>query len=67
MQEIPLMLLPFALITDPRRQHPTTQHKLFDLIAITLCAALCGAKSAMEYEDWGLSKEPFEGFRRKAS
>ena len=56
MQEIPHTLLPFATITDPRREHPTTKHKLFDVLAIAICAALCGAQYATDYVDWAHTK-----------
>ena len=43
----------FALISDPRRDHPTTRHTLYDILTLTLLATLCGASNWVEIEQWG--------------
>jgi predicted transposase YbfD/YdcC len=43
----------FAVVHDPRRQHPTTFHSLEALIIITILATICGAHNWVEIEQWG--------------
>lgn len=43
----------FAVVHDPRRQHPTTLHSLEAIITITILATICGAHNWVEIEQWG--------------
>jgi len=43
----------FAVVHDPRRQHPTTLHSLEAILAITILATICGAHNWVEIEQWG--------------
>ena len=43
----------FAVVHDPRRQHPTTLHTLETLLTVTILATMCGAQSWVEIEHWG--------------
>jgi predicted transposase YbfD/YdcC len=43
----------FAVVHDPRRQHPTTLHSLEAILTITLLATICGAQNWVEIEQWG--------------
>jgi predicted transposase YbfD/YdcC len=47
----------FAVVQDPRRQHPTTLHSLEALITITILATLCGAQNWVEIEHWGQAQQ----------
>src|SRR4029450_6246677 len=46
----------FAVVHDPRRQHPTTLHALETLLTITILATICGAQNWVEIEHWGHAK-----------
>lgn len=46
----------FATLTDPRRDH-TKEHLLLDIIAIALCAVICGADDWVAVETFGRVKE----------
>ena len=35
----------FDSIDDPRRVHPTTLHRLMDIIPVTILGTLCGANN----------------------
>ena len=35
----------FAVVHDPRRQHPTTLHTLETILTIMMLATLCGAQN----------------------
>ena len=43
----------FAVVHDPRRQHPTTHHSLEAILIITILATICGAHNWVEIEQWG--------------
>ena len=43
----------FAVVHDPRRQHPTTLHSLEAILTITILATICGAHNWVEIEQWG--------------
>jgi len=45
----------FASLEDPRVS-PATQHRLLDIIAIALCAVVCGADTWVEVEQFGKDK-----------
>lgn len=47
----------FSLIIDPRRDHPTTLHTLYDLLVLTLLATLCGASNWVEIQQWSEAHE----------
>jgi predicted transposase YbfD/YdcC len=49
-------------VPDPRRQCNNLRHRLEDILAIGLCAVLCGADDFVEIEAFARSKEDF--FRR---
>jgi predicted transposase YbfD/YdcC len=46
----------FAVVHDPRRQHPTTLHALETIITITILATICGAQNWVEIAHWGQAK-----------
>jgi predicted transposase YbfD/YdcC len=46
----------FATLTDPRRDH-LKDHHLLDIIAITLCAVICGADDWVNVATFGRVKE----------
>ena len=50
----------FATLEDPRIER-TKRHKLLDIVAIAICATICGADSWVHVEMFGRSKE--EWFR----
>ena len=43
----------FAVVHDPRRQHPTMLHSLEAILTITILATICGAQNWVEIEQWG--------------
>lgn len=43
----------FAVVHDPRRQHPTTLHSLEAILTITILATIGGAHNWVESEQWG--------------
>src|SRR5215510_2839844 len=43
----------FAVVHDPRRQHPTTLHSLEAILTMTILATICGAQNWVEIEQWG--------------
>ena len=45
----------FASLEDPRQER-TRKHNLLDIIAITICAVICGADSWVAVERYGLAK-----------
>jgi hypothetical protein len=45
----------FATVEAPRIER-TKEHLLIDIIAITICAVLCGADSWVEIENYGNAK-----------
>jgi predicted transposase YbfD/YdcC len=45
----------FSKVTDPRVDR-TKEHKLLDMIAIAICAVICGAESWVDIELFGKSK-----------
>lgn len=45
----------FSQVTDPRVDR-TKEHKLIDLIAISICAVICGAEGWTDIENFGNSK-----------
>lgn len=46
----------FGELEDPRMDR-TKKHRLIDIMAITLCAVICGANAWTEIEEFGQSKE----------
>jgi len=46
----------FAVVHDPRRQHPTTLHALETILTLTILATICGAQNWVEIEHWGHAK-----------
>jgi predicted transposase YbfD/YdcC len=46
----------FATLTDPRREH-LREHRLLDIVAITLCAVICGADDWVNVATFGRVKE----------
>jgi DDE_Tnp_1-associated len=46
----------FAVVHDPRRQHPTTLHTLETILPITSLATICGAQHWVESAHWGHAK-----------
>jgi predicted transposase YbfD/YdcC len=46
----------FAVVHDPRRQHPTPLHTLETILTITILATLCGAQNWVEIAHWGQAK-----------
>jgi len=48
----------FGKVTDPRINR-TKEHKLIDIIAIAICAVICGAEGWVDVELYGKSKQPW--------
>lgn len=56
------ILTKFETLTDPRIER-TKRHLLLDMVAISLCAAICGANSWVDVEKFGIAKRAwFERF-----
>ena len=50
----------FSKVSDPRVDR-TKEHKLIDIIAIAICAVICGAEGWTDIERFGKSKLPYFG------
>src|SRR5512147_1100763 len=48
----------FSKVTDPRVDR-TKEHKLMEMIAIAMCAVICGAEGWTDIENFGNSKLPW--------
>jgi len=48
----------FSKVPDPRKDR-TKDHKLIDIIAIAICAVICGAEGWVDIELYGKSKQPW--------
>ena len=46
----------FAELPDPR-QRQNREHKLIDILVITICAAICGADDWVAVEQFGCAKQ----------
>jgi predicted transposase YbfD/YdcC len=46
----------FAVVHDPRRQHPTTLHTLETILTVTILATIGGAQNWVEIVHWGQAK-----------
>ena len=46
----------FATLEDPRAQN-LLEHQLLDIIALSICAIICGADTWVEIEQYGKAKE----------
>lgn len=46
----------FENLTDPRVER-TQRHELLDMVAVALCAAICGADSWVDVEKFGVAKQ----------
>jgi len=51
----PVILSHFEALTDPRMER-TKRHLLIDMVAIALCAAICGAEGWADVERFGKKK-----------
>lgn len=49
------LLSHFSALTDPRVEY-LTEHLLIDIVALTICAVICGAETWVEVEAYGRSK-----------
>lgn len=47
----------FSILTDPRLDNQNKQHKLIDIIIITICAVICGADDWVAIERWAKAKQ----------
>src|SRR5215207_1986397 len=47
----------FADLPNPRRDNKNREHKLIDILAISILATICGAECFTEMETFGKSKE----------
>lgn len=47
----------FAIVEDPRREHPMTLHALEAILIITILGTICGAHNWVEIEQWGQSQQ----------
>ncbi len=54
------LLSHFAELNDPRKPY-LIEHSLLDIVAITICAVICGAESWVEIEAYGQSKAEWLG------
>ncbi len=50
------LLKHFESIDDPRTEY-LIEHQLLEIIAMTICAVICGAESWVEIEEYGHSKQ----------
>lgn len=50
------LLKHFQGVDNPRTEY-LIEHKILDIIAITICAVICGADSWVEIEEYGNSKQ----------
>ena len=50
------LLTHFANLNDPR-QEETIEHLLLDMLAIAICAIICGAESWTDIEEYGKAKQ----------
>jgi DDE_Tnp_1-associated len=48
----------FSKVTDPRKNR-TKDHKLIDIIAVVICAVICGAEGWTDIGNFGISKSPW--------
>ena len=48
----------FSKVTDPRKDR-TKEHNLIDIIAIAICAVICGAEGWTDIENFGNRKLPW--------
>ena len=55
--QVPCFIEYFGELPDPRRDNGRLRHDLVDIVAIALCAVLCGAESFVAMEEFALSKE----------
>jgi len=46
----------FLSLTDPRAKH-SIEHRLIDIVIITICAVICGADNWVEVENYGNEKQ----------
>ncbi len=57
----PEVLMDFLVSLDDPRIDRTKKHELIDILVIAICAAICGAKSWVQIEDFGLAKAEWFG------
>lgn len=58
------LLQHFQNLEDPRVEH-LLEHELLDIIAITICAVVCGADTWVDIENYGRAKQEWlQGFLR---
>jgi predicted transposase YbfD/YdcC len=50
------LLSHFSALEDPRRAE-TIEHQLLDILAIAICAVICGAESWTDIEEYGKAKQ----------
>ena len=46
----------FANLTDPRLERKQ-EHKLLDIVAVSICGVMCGADGWTEIEEFGTAKQ----------
>lgn len=56
MSDSNLFSIYFSIIPDPRLDRQK-RHELLDIVAITICAVLCGAYTWVDVEDFGQARE----------
>src|SRR4051812_28146140 len=54
------ILAHFAALDDPRVS-PATRHQLLDIVAIAVCAVICGADTRVDVEAFGQAKRDWLG------
>jgi DDE family transposase len=54
----------FAELNDPRVER-TKEHQLLDIIAIALCAVICGAEGWTQVEEWGRKSRSGDAAKRR--
>ena len=57
--ELPKLLAHFTVVPDPRAQN--VQHKLTDILALAICAVICGANTFTEIAHYGQGKQDLLG------
>ena len=54
--EVSTLVQYFSQLPDPRVEN-RCEHLLLDILVMTICAVLCGARTCTDFEDFGISKE----------
>lgn len=56
LESSPSLLEHFKTLEDPRAEH-LLEHRLLDIIGLTICAVICGANTWVDIENYGIAKQ----------